>query len=65
MERQDYAFLRALYSAMNFGRVTELEADRVNDLANSVGLTPTMPLSWPNGSSARASSRSAGAEGSL
>jgi hypothetical protein len=25
---------------MNFGRVTELEADRVNDLANSVGLTP-------------------------
>jgi hypothetical protein len=40
MERQDYAFLRALYSAMNFGRVTELEADRVNDLANSVGLTP-------------------------
>jgi hypothetical protein len=40
MENQEYAFLRALYSAMNLDRITELEADRVNDLARSFRLEP-------------------------
>jgi hypothetical protein len=40
MESQEYTVLRALYSAMNLDRVTELEADRVNDLAKSFRLAP-------------------------
>jgi hypothetical protein len=40
MDGREHAFLRALYSALNLGCITELEAEQVNGLAKGFGLSP-------------------------